>query len=127
MADFLEYIIMEIVDKKITKSELVRKFLNYFETVSKAVVDIEKEIIAIDAELHSDLEAYLLENGSEQENLWGINFYPFKNKTDFIEYTALINIRPHQDNRSMEVENPEIKEKIKKIVDKLIEYELSLS
>jgi spermidine/putrescine-binding protein len=114
---------MEIIDKQITNKELAKEFLNYFKTIIKAVVDVEKEIIAIDAELHSDLETLLLGNGSKQENLWGINLCPFKNKNDFIEYTSLINIRPHQDNLSMEIENQEIKEKIKKIVDKLIEYE----
>lgn len=114
---------MEVIDKKIKKSEFIKKFLNYFETVSKAVADVEKKIIAVDGELHSDLEVILLENGSKQENLWGINLYPYKSKNDFIEYTALINIRPHQDNRSMEVEDSEIREKIKKIVDELIDYE----
>ena len=86
-------------------------------------MDVEKGIIAIDAELHSDLETLLLGNGSKQENLWGINLCPFKNKNDFIEYTSLINIRPHQDNPSMEIENEGIKEKVKKTVGKLIEYE----
>jgi len=113
---------VEILDKKIKKSEFAKKYLTYYETISKAVVDIENEIIAVDSELHSDLEALLLENGSQQKNLWGINFYPLKEKIDFIEFTSLINIRPHQNNRSMEVENSEIKNKIIKIVDKFIEY-----
>lgn len=114
---------MKIIDSKITRKELIEKHLGYFKTLTKAVVDIGKEVIAIDAELHSDLEAYLLEHGSQQENLWGINLYPFKEKKDLIEYTALINIRPHQNNRAMEIENLEIKEKIRKIIDKLIDYE----
>ncbi|MEW6687043.1 MAG: DUF5674 family protein [Candidatus Edwardsbacteria bacterium] len=114
---------MRILDSKITKKELIERHLSYFKTLTKAVVDVEKGIIAVDAELHSDLEAYLLENGSKQENLWGINLYPLQAKDDFIEYTALINIRPHQNNRSMEIEEAKIKEEIKKIVDKLIDYE----
>ena len=56
---------------------------------------MKKEVIALDAELHADLEAYLLERGSDQEDLWGINLYPKKERKDFIEYTVLINIRPH--------------------------------
>ncbi|MFA5779179.1 MAG: DUF5674 family protein [Elusimicrobiota bacterium] len=114
---------MQIIDKKIKKSEFIKKFLNYFETVSKAVVDVEKKIIAADAELHSDLEVILLENGSKQENLWGINLYPLKDKNDFVEFTSLINIRPHQNNSSMEIEDNDIREKIKKIIDELIDYE----
>ncbi len=114
---------MEIINSKITKKELIEKYLGYFKTMTKAVVDVKREVVAIEAELHSDLEAYLLENNSEQEDLWGINLYPFKEKEDFIEYTSLINIRPHQDNYSMEVKSLEIKERIKEIVERLIDYE----
>ncbi|OGS43045.1 MAG: hypothetical protein A2539_02495 [Elusimicrobia bacterium RIFOXYD2_FULL_34_15] len=113
---------MEILDKKINKSEFAKKYLTYYETISKAVVDIENEIIAVDSELHSDLEALLLENGSKQKNLWGINIHPLREKEDFVEFTSLINIRPHQNNRSMEVEDCEIKSRIMKIIDKLIDY-----
>ncbi|MFH1824906.1 MAG: DUF5674 family protein [Candidatus Firestonebacteria bacterium] len=114
---------MEIIKEKINRNQLSQKFSNFFKTLIKGVVDIEKEIMVVDAELHSDLETYLLENGSKQENLWGINLYPFKNKDDLIEYTSLINIRPHQDNYSMEIEDKKIVEKIKKIIDNLINYE----
>lgn len=114
---------MKIVNTKITKRELIDKYCSYFKTLLKAVVDIKKGVIALDAELHADLEAYLLEKGSNQEELWGINLYPEKERKDFIEYTALINIRPHQDNYAMEIENDQIKEKIREIVDKLVDYE----
>jgi hypothetical protein len=114
---------VKILKSKIARQELTEKHLEYFKSMLKAVVDLEKEIIAIDAELHSDLEVLLLEEGSKQENLWGINLYPLKDKENFIEYTALINIRPHQNNYSMEIEDLQTKEKINKIVNKLIEYE----
>ncbi len=112
---------MKIISSKITKKEIIEKYLTYFKTMTKAVVDIEKKIIALDAELHSDLEVCLLENSSKQESLWGINLYPYKDKNDFIEYTALINIRPHQNNRSMEIEDQAIKNKIEEIVYILID------
>lgn len=86
----------------------------------KAVVDVKKEIIALDGELHADLEELLIENNSKQEDLWGINLYPKKPLQERIEYTALINIRPSQDNSSMEVESVKIRKKIEKIVNKLI-------
>lgn len=114
---------MEIIKAKITKKELSERFLNYFKTMTKAVVDIEKGIIAVDAELHADLEERLLENGSKQENLWGINLYPFNDKDNLIEYTSLINIRPHQDNYSMEIADPAIKKKVKDILEKFIGYD----
>ena len=114
---------MKIIDSKITKEDLIKEHLGYFKTMVKAVVDVEKGIIGIDAELHADIEADLLEKGSKQEKLWGINLYPLKDRGNFIEYTALINIRPHQDNASMEIESREIKEKINKIIDQWIAYE----
>jgi hypothetical protein len=113
---------LKIVQSQISRGEISEKYLTYFETMSKAVVDIKKEIMAVDADLHSDLEAALLETGSFQDDLWGINLYPSKGEEDFIEYTSLINIRPHQNNSSMEVDDPDIREKIKSIVEKLVDY-----
>lgn len=86
----------------------------------KAVIDIEKEIIAMDAGMHVDLEQHLLEQGSKQADLWGINFYPQLKNDDFIEFDSMINIRPGQGNRSRSVENVALRDKIKAIVAKLI-------
>lgn len=86
----------------------------------KAVVDVSRGIIAIDAELHADLEQFLLSDGSKQENLWGINLYP-EETDDFIEYDSMINIRPRQDNRSREVESPEIRTEIAEVVKKWVQ------
>ena len=86
----------------------------------KAVVDLEKEIIAIDAELHADLEGVLIDQGSNQESLWGINLYLEKPKQDRIDYIALINIRPSMGNRGMEIQDNKIREKIRMLVDSLI-------
>ena len=88
----------------------------------KAVVDIERQIMAMDAELHADEEAALLENGSCQEDLWGINIYPEldRNDPDFVEFDSMINLRPSQNNRSRGVEDNETRKKIKSIVEKLI-------
>jgi hypothetical protein len=105
--------------KEPIKKEDLKEYMSYFKTVIKAVVDTRRGIIALDAQLHADLERLLIDDGSFQEDLWGVNLYPFKDE-DFIEYNALINIRPHQNNFSMEIENEELKEKIKKIIDKLI-------
>lgn len=112
---------MKIVEKNITLSELGEMAKRMFGNLIKAVVDIEKGIMAVDAELHADEEALLLENGSKQENLWGINIYPeFFGQTDFIEFDSMINLRPSQNNRSRVVENKEIKKKILEITSKLI-------
>ncbi|MDP3244555.1 MAG: DUF5674 family protein [bacterium] len=111
---------IKIIKEKISQDELKRIAQESFGEMAKAVVDLEQEIIALGGELHADGEAMLLEQGSRQENIWGINIYPDKQRNEWIEYTSLINVRPTQGNKAMEIQNPEIKEKIKAIVDKLI-------
>ena len=106
-------------DNKIKMSELKKIAEEMFDILVKGVVDIEKEILVIGGELHSDEEALLLENGSKHENLWGINLYPDE-KENFIEFDSVINIKPSLGNKSRDIEDPEIKEKIKKIVEKLV-------
>ena len=91
-----------------------------FGNLVKAVVDIEKGAMAVDAELHADEESLMLENGSRQADLWGINIYPEISGDDFIEFDSMINLRPSQDNRSRGVDNPEIREKIIQAVNKLV-------
>jgi len=92
-----------------------------FGDIVKAVVDIDRELIAVDAELHSDLEALLLEDGSQQKHLWGINLYPEASGDEFIEFDSMINVRPSQDNKSRGVESEAIRGKIIQIVGKRIE------
>jgi len=111
---------MKIIKESLTITELKEVAGATFGDMVKAVVDIERELIAIDAELHSDLEALLLENGSEQKSLWGINLYPDVQGDEFIEFDSMINMRPSQDNRSRGVENKEIAGKIIEIVAKRI-------
>ena len=92
-----------------------------FGNLVKVVVDIQREIIAVDAELHSDEEALLLQDGSKQADLWGINIYPdLFGKEDFTEFDSMINLRPSQNNRSRRVDDPEIRRRIVEITSKLI-------
>ena len=111
---------MEIVNKRISIDKLAELASQKFGDLVKAVVDIEKEIMAIDAELHSDEEGLLLENGSEQKNLWGINLYPALANEDFIEFDSMINLRPSVGNLSRGVDDPQIREKIRLIIAKLV-------
>ncbi len=111
---------MIIVSKPIKKSTILEQHNSFFQSMIKAVVDIEKRVMAINGELHADLEALLLEEGSKQENLWGINLYLSKAPSEWIEYTALINIRPSSDNRGMEVQDPVIRKRIEDIVEEMI-------
>lgn len=112
---------MQIVNQKISRDELLNISDHYFGDMTKGVVDVEREIVAIDAELHADLETFLLENGSKQDQLWGINLYPDETGDDFIEFDSLINIRPRQNNRGRGVNDPAIREKIREIIGRWFE------
>ncbi|MEO0260687.1 MAG: DUF5674 family protein, partial [candidate division WOR-3 bacterium] len=110
----MEY--LKIVRDKIKKEELKEIAKNTFGNLVKAVIDVEREIMAIGGELHSDEEALLIEDGSKYENLWGINLYPEVEDENWIEFDSLINIRPSQGNFTRNIDNPYIREKIIKII-----------
>jgi Protein of unknown function (DUF5674) len=111
---------MKIVDGSISSADLKAMAEGRFGNLVKAVVDVERKIMALDGELHADEEALLLENGSRQENLWGINIYPELEGPDRIEFDSVINIRPSQGNRSRGVDDQTIREKIVELVAGLV-------
>ena len=111
---------MVVLDKPITRKDLSLLAENFYVDMIKGVVDVDQGLLALDAELHSDLEGMLLREGSIQESLWGINLYPDADPDDFLEFDSLINIRPLQGNRSRDVENEDIRKMIRAIVDKFI-------
>ena len=111
---------MKIINEKISLEDLKKLAEESFGDFIKAVVDIEIEIMSIGGELHADEEYLLLNEGSKQENLWGINIYPFNDVEKMIEFDSMINVRPRQNNRSRGVENPVIQSKIIEITNKLI-------
>ena len=111
---------MKIITEILLLDELKQMAAATFGNLVKAVVDVDREIVAVDAELHSDLEALLLEDGSKQKSLWGINFYPEIQGGDFVEFDSMINMRPSQGNRSRGIENEEMRKKIIAIVVKRI-------
>ena len=91
-----------------------------FGDMVKGVVDVEREVVALDGELHADLEALLMEYGSNQRNLWGINLYPDLTGDGFLEFDSMINLRPSQGNKSRGVEDASVRNKIAAIVQKRI-------
>lgn len=111
---------MRIISQSISHDELNAMLPGYFGDMVKAVVDIKKEILGLDAELHADIEQELLSQGSEQTDLWGINLYPEMEGEDFVEFDSLINIRPYQGNRSRDVQDTDIRKRIIEVVSKLI-------
>ena len=111
---------MKIIAETLPISELQKMAGNFFDNMVKAVVDVDGERLAVDAELHADLEALLLENGSQQKNLWGINLYPEEPGAQFVEFDSMINMRPSQGNKSRSVEDAQIRSRIVEIVSRRI-------
>ena len=111
---------MHIIRTTLSLNELEKMAADTFGDIVKAVVDIDTELMAVDAELHADLESLLLEDGSQQKHLWGINLYPEARGDEFIEFDSMINVRPSQGNRSRGVGDKAIRNKIIQIVGKRI-------
>ena len=111
---------LRLLTDPISRTELASLAESGFGDMVKAVVDIRRGIMAIGGELHSDEEAVLLDDGSLQRDLWGINLYPTEQGADMIEYDSMINVRPSQGNRSREVEDAETRMAIQAIVARLV-------
>lgn len=111
---------MLILKNPISRALLKEYAANTFGDMIKCVADVDKGLIAVDADLHADLERMLLENGSGQASLWGFNLYPDESGEDFIEYDSLINIRAWQGNPSRDVLDQDVREKIVSIVHKFV-------
>jgi hypothetical protein len=111
---------VELITEPIPLARLREMAERTFGDMVKAVVDIERGIMAVDGELHSDEEELLLQNGSRQANLWGINIYPDAGAEDWIEFDSMINLRPSQDNRTRGVEDPDRRRRILEIVSRLV-------
>jgi len=109
-----------IVTSRIERGELARLVDLYFQDMVKYVVDVRKRVAALGGELHADGERLLLESGSQQHDLWGANYYPGLGPERCIEYTALINIRPSQGNRSMEIQDADTREQVREVTFELI-------
>ena len=112
---------IQIIRQVITKQTLQEMAMHQFGDMVKAVVDVEQGTMAIGGELHSDEEAALLDQGSQQKHLWGINLYPDQPHPAWIEFDSMINVRPSQGNRSRSVERADIRETIIAIVHRLTE------
>jgi hypothetical protein len=111
---------MEIITETIDLARLREMAGRRFGEMVKAVVDVEKEIMAVDAELHADEEEALLERGSAQANLWGVNLYPDVAGEHWIEFDSMINLRPSQGNRSRGVDDSAVRQRIIEIVSHLV-------
>ncbi len=106
-----------IIRESATPSQIA-EMSTEFGSVIKLAVDLERRILAGGGELHADCEQALLNDGSAQENVWGGDWYSDLREVGF---ESLINIRPRQDNRSLELQSPALRQQFEAIVRRLLE------
>ena len=111
---------IEIVRDGITLDELRRMAGQQFGDFVKAVVDVGRGVLAVGGELHADEEAWLLDDGARQTDLWGINLYPDRPRAELVEFDSMINLRPSQGNRSRGVEDPAVRRRVEEVVRRLV-------
>ena len=111
---------VQIIRQPIEKADIAAMAKVQFGDLVKVVVDVGRAVMAVGGELHADGEAALLEDGSRQEDLWGINLYPAKPEPAWIEFDSMINVRPSQGNSSRSVENAEMQARIHKVIAQMI-------
>jgi hypothetical protein len=108
---------MILIIRSRAEPEQMRQMLEALGIYIKLAVDVERRIVAGGGELHADCELVLLEDGSQQANIWGADWYPLKQT---VGYESLINIRPSANNRSMEIQAPALREDIDQIAQFLL-------
>lgn len=109
-----------LLESRVDAAELARVAGIHFEGMVKYVVDVERRVIALGGAMHADAELRLLELGSRQQDLWGANYYPGRGPEACIEYVSLINIRPRAGNRSMEIQDHDLRHRVRDITFALV-------
>ena len=111
---------IHIVRDAVTRAELAALAERQFGDMVKVVVDVARGVMAIGGELQADEEAALMDDGSRQADLWGINLYPGEHGVDWIEFDSVINVRPAQGNRTRDVADERLRDAIRGIVSALV-------
>lgn len=101
-----------IITKPVTREFLKKMAEERYGDMVKAVVDLKRRMIALGTHMHADAEEILLNDGSKQEDLWGVNIYPEKSGDLLIEVDSMINIRPWQNNRSRDITDTGIRSQV---------------
>lgn len=112
---------IKIIKNRISQAELKKIAEKSFGDIIKGAVDVKRRVAAFGGEFHVDANEALLEDGSEQQNIWGINILLTKPKEQWLEFNSLINIKPAFNNRSMGIEDEATRKQIKEIINELIE------
>lgn len=104
-----------VVRESVSESALRALAEAWHGTLVKGVADIKTGIVALGGEWHMDANNRLIAEGSDQRDLWGFNIYPKEKGDGAIEYNSLINIRPLQGNRGMDIASEETKKAVRRV------------
>jgi len=108
--------VIHLLKEKTTLAQL-QEMLERYESMIKIVVDIRRHILSGGGEMHADCESALLEDGSEQDDLWGANWYP---KEQRIEFESLINIRPRLGNRNILIQDEDLRKQVASVTREIL-------
>ena len=111
---------IRIIKEPISLADVRALAQEIYRDMVKGVVDTKRGIVALGGEWHMDANAMLLSKGSEQQHVWGFNIYVDEHGDDAIKFVSLINIRPAQGSQSMEIEDKNLRGKIRVILKRLI-------
>ena len=111
---------MQVISKPIAMGDLAAMAPPGYLDMVKAVVDVERRVMAVGGELHADQETLLLDSGSAGKDVWGVNLYPGKPGEELIEFDAMINLRPSLGNRSRGIDDPEVRRRVAEVVRGLL-------
>lgn len=103
--------------KEKTTSSQIQDMLQEYENMIKIVVDIRRRFLSGGGEMHVDCVSVLLEDGSEQDDLWGANWYPSEQR---IEFESLINIRPRLGNRNILIQDENLRKQVESITIEIL-------
>ena len=110
----------KIITEKISPAELATATKDNYGTMVKVDVDVEREILALGGEWHSEGDELLHADSSDRNKVWGCNFYPWNPVDERIQYTSLINIKPSLGHTSMQIRDKDLQQKIRVIIEKLL-------
>ena len=107
---------IHLLQEKASAAEM-NEMLAHYESMIKIVVDVRRGVVSGGGEIPADCETVLLDDGSEQDDLWGANWYPSEQR---IEFESLINIRPRLGNRSILIQNEELRRQVESITREIL-------
>jgi hypothetical protein len=105
-----------LLNEKATPAQ-IQEMLERYESMIKIVVDIRRRVLSGGGEMHADCESILLDNGSEQDDLWGANWYPHEQR---IEFESLINIRPRLGNRNILIQDENLRRQVESVTNEIL-------